>query len=84
MGDLLSDGKTSHEEPKSPTPKAADRDKKKISDLGAAHHKHKAHHKQKSEICSIKTEHDSHTTTEVTALPPSFDYWDIKFQILAH
>jgi hypothetical protein len=41
-------------------------------------------HKQKSEICSIKPEHDSHTTTEVTALPPSFDYWNIKFQILAH
>jgi hypothetical protein len=25
-------------------------------------------------FCSIKTEQDSHTTTEVTALPPSFDW----------
>jgi hypothetical protein len=32
---------------------------------------------EKSEICSIKTAQDSHTTTEVTALPPSFD-WKLK------
>jgi hypothetical protein len=30
-------------------------------------------HVQKSEICSIKTENDSHIITEVTTIPHSFD-----------
>jgi hypothetical protein len=29
---------------------------------------------RKSEIFSLRTEHYSHITTEVTVLPPSFDY----------
>jgi hypothetical protein len=33
-------------------------------------------HKQKPEICSIKTEHDSHTITEVAARHRSFNYWN--------
>jgi hypothetical protein len=34
---------------------------------------------QKSEILLHKNEQDSHTTTEVTALLPSFDHWNKKF-----
>jgi hypothetical protein len=29
---------------------------------------------EKSEICSIKTEHDSHTITEVIVIPLLFDW----------
>jgi hypothetical protein len=35
-------------------------------------------HEQKSEICSIKTEHDSYITTDVTTLSVSFG-WKQKF-----
>jgi hypothetical protein len=55
---------------------------KRSSYLRTAQAKHKAKwgetHKRKLEICSIKTELDSHTTTEVTTLPPSFG-WKQKF-----
>jgi hypothetical protein len=40
------------------------------------------HQEQKSEICSIENEQGSHTSTEATALPPSFD--GKKFRSLAH
>jgi hypothetical protein len=40
--------------------------------------------KNKNQIfCSKEIEQDSHPTTEVTTLPPSFDYWEHKVQVVA-
>jgi hypothetical protein len=43
-----------------------------------SHNSDLAKEPRKSQIVFHKNEQDSHITTEVTALPPSFDYWNTK------
>jgi hypothetical protein len=75
------DGKTSREEHKSPTGSRQKQEEKIRSGSSTLSTKQIEDevHEQKSEIYSIKPEHDSHIIIEKTVIPILFDYLNIKF-----